>query len=166
MKDIITIDSRICDNPYLHKSRSYMDRFRKIVVKSFVSTGRDSLFDTIHNITKADVIYTRKSLGGYFDLKDGTIAINNDKSPCGIWTALHELGHYAHWVEGYDFAGDKTISHAIIEEQEVESFAAKAYFDLTGLHKDESDWAYYSKSDIIWLSDYYKGFKENDLILK
>lgn len=151
------------NNPYTLKMSPQMESARKIVSRDIKKIIHKPYHEIIYSISKYETITTKRNCGGYFDRYRNQIALNANQKDL-YSTVFHELGHFIHSENGYDFEGDNTISHSIIMEQEVESFALKIYKDIFGIYKPKEEWSYYNKQDAEFLANWYGDYKVNDII--
>jgi Zn-dependent peptidase ImmA (M78 family) len=101
--------------------------------------------------------------GGYFDSLNKEVAIcENSNKP--LATICHELGHAIQDRLGL-FNYKETFSYQVKLEQQAETIAYNLYSALIDKDVDHKKFdAYFKEQDIIWLSKYYNGFYEQDLL--
>ena len=151
------------NNPYTLKISPKMESASKIIIKELKKSIHKPISDMVYNISRYNLIETKRNCGGYFDMYNQEIAINtNDEYLYGV--IFHEIGHFIHLENGYDFYGDTVLSYQIKMEQEVEAFSCRAYKEIFGLYKPEKEWAYYDKQSVDFLAEWYEGYYENDIL--
>ena len=122
-----------------------------------------------HFDLKIKNVPSNRKCGGYFDMTNRTICVkkvhNNIDNPLFLTIVSHELGHMVQEKSGdmviYENWG--TLSSHFRMEQQCEAIAARLSMGLFGREYVPK---YINMETLLFLKNYYKGFIENDMLIK
>lgn len=114
-----------------------------------------------------ECIYEAKGAGGYCDYENKVIAIDIKQNRL-LPNVCHEISHSIQAELGMFNDFGTLLSEQVKIEHQCETMA---YYLYNGLFPEAPiAWhqftAYFNKDSILWLADWYKGYVENDLIIK
>lgn len=153
-----SIDTRLLNNAIFKEISNKAAIFKKM-------KNCRNYADIVGYLSGFEFIYTDNDLGGYCDLINDSIALNaNGDKKLHIPILCHEIAHSIQRELGFYSINTDVITKAIHLEQQAETIAFYLHKNLFN-YADRSKFnSYMNKSDWLWLTNYYNGFIENDLI--
>lgn len=164
--NINTFDSEFSGRSFKGELFKELNNVRDIFKEKIKHLDAD-LHNLIGELSGCELIETDEYCGGYCDYLNKEIAINYDENLTDklIPTALHEICHLLQANVGvFDSSGD-LISDEIKIEQQCETMAYILHSKLFNNFDKKIFDAYFEKSDVEFLIDWYGDYRQNDLIL-
>jgi|GEM_PF-6406587 len=126
--------------------------------------------DLVGELTGYELFYIdkaskEKGAGGWCDVQGERIALDFE-DPGKISMLCHEIGHALQARAGIYSDNCSLLSDSVKYEQQCETIGANLYHALPFIKTETRKWdCYFKKEDIVFLADWYAGWKENDLKL-
>lgn len=157
-------DNKIIYQPSLivipNKAIDYLNSKAELFIKSKLTTANHK--EQIGALTGYNTITTDKDCGGYCDLWNNEIAINENSN--NIHTILHECSHAFQADLGIWEKLTPLISEYFKAEQQCESMAAYLYERIYNKSSIGIFNSYMDNDSLLFLQDWYKGtIIESDL---
>lgn len=141
-----------------NKVISYLDdkvnQYKKLKLNS------TNYIEKIGVLTGFETVETNIECGGYCDIRNKEIALVEFSDR----VFFHEISHAFQMDLGFFDNKEILISHSLKLEQQCESMAKYLYEKIYNLSGDKIFNSYFCKGHIIWLSNWYGDFRENDIL--